>query len=136
MNLFYRIWVDCIIKARSVPSNKNDWKLFTMFFMTMAMALNLGTVLSIIQLHILGYVFYDINFSIFPGEKLNNLLSFFTLYITVPLLINYFLIFRKNRFKKLLQCYKYSNGRLFLSYFIGSVLGSLIYGLLFTSKLK
>src|SRR4051812_21502277 len=102
MNLYYMIWVDCILKAQSIPSNQNNWKQYTMIFVSMAMALNIGMVLSILQLHIIGYVFYDIKFHIFPLEKLNNALSFFVLYLMIPILLNYFFIFKNNKYEKLL----------------------------------
>lgn len=40
MKLYYQIWVDCILKAKSRPQNKNDWKIYTLIFMSMAMAPN------------------------------------------------------------------------------------------------
>ncbi len=130
------IWADGIRKIQSVPKNKGQWKSFMMTYMTMVMALNIGMIISIIQLHMLGYVFYDIKFKIFPGEKLNNALSFFVLYALIPLTINYFSIFRNNNYEKILERYKYYNGRLFIIYTIGSLLLALIYGIFFTPTMK
>ena len=41
MKIYYKIWVDCILKAQSKPENLNNWKVFTMVFMSISMALNL-----------------------------------------------------------------------------------------------
>lgn len=104
----------------------------TMTFMSISMAFNIALVMSFIQLHILGYVFYDIKFDIFPGEKLDGALSFFILYLSVPIFINYIFIFRNNRYKKNISKYKYYNGNAFFIYFIASIVVFLIYSLFFT----
>ena len=112
------IWVDGIRKMQSVPANKGKWKEPMMLFMSMAMALNIGTIMSIIQLHILGYIIYDVKFNIFPGQKLDDALSFIILYLLIPLIINYLLIYRNKRYEGLLQRYKYYNGKLCMTYSI------------------
>ena len=127
MKLYYRIWVDCITKATSIPANKDNWKFLTMAFMTIAMALDIALILSIVQLHIVGHIFYDIKFNIFPGEKLNNALSFLSLFFSIPLVLNYVLIFRNNRYEMLIKKYKSVNGKLFSIFFFGSMLASVIY---------
>jgi len=127
MNLYYMIWVDGIKRMQSVPSNYGQWKLQSMMYMSIAMALNIGMILSIIQLHILGYVFYDIKLHVFSLEKLNSALSFFLMYMAAPLVLNYFLIYRKNRYQILLEKYKYYDGKLALSYLFGTLLLSSIY---------
>lgn len=136
MNLYYMILVDGIKRMQSVPANKGTWKPQIMIFTSMAMALNIGMIMSIIQLHILGHTFYDIKFDIFPGEKLNNALSFFILYFLIPVVINYLCILRNNRYEKLLVKYKYYNGKLYMSYFFGSIIFSLIYGIFLTPTVK
>jgi hypothetical protein len=132
MNLYYMAWIDDIKKMQSVAINRGQWKSQMMVYMSMAMALNIGVVMSILQLHVLGYVFYDIKFNIFPGEKLNNALSFFLLYLIVPVVLNYLLIYRNNKYEKLLLTYKYYNGKLVIIYFFGTLLITLIYGIFFT----
>ena len=127
MILYYRIWVDCITKATSIPANKDNWKFLTMVFMTIAMALDIALILSIVQLHIIGHTFYDIKFNIFPGEKLNSALSFLSLFFLIPLILNYLLIFRNSRYEMLLKKYKSGNGNLFSIFFFGSMLASVIY---------
>lgn len=129
------IWVDCILKAKSVPANKNNWKRVTLLYMSICMALNIACIMSILQLHVLGFVFYDIKFHLFPGEKLNNALSFFVLYFAIPVVVNYLFIFRNNRYEVLLSKYKYYNGKLFLTYSISSIIIWLIYGIFFTPTL-
>ena len=122
MNIYYKIWVDCIIKARAIPANKNNWKRFTMIFMAMAMALNFMLFMAILQRNFLGISFYHLKVDILPGTKLDAFISFFVLFLLPMLLINYFLIFRNNRFEILLEKYKSYNGKLFISYFLVSLI--------------
>lgn len=121
MSIYYKIWIDCIIKARSIPANKNNWKRFTMIFMSMSMALNFMLIMAILQRKILGISFYHLKFDIFPGTKLDAFSSFFVLFLLPMLLINYFLIFRNNRYEILLEKYKSHNGKLFFAYFFISL---------------
>jgi len=121
MNLYYKIWVDCILKAQSIPANKRNWKHFTMAFMTTAMAINLAIIMSILQRNILGKYFYHFEVDFFPGTKLDALISGFTLFGLPMLLLNYFLIFRNNRYEELLKKYKSYNGKLFFIYFFASL---------------
>lgn len=127
MRLYYKIWVDCITRAQSIPANRDNWKFITMSSMTIAMALDIGLILSILQLHILGFIFFDIKFDIFPGEKLDNALSFLLLYFAIPLIFNYLFIFRNNRYEKLLKKYEHRNGKLFFIFFFGSLLINFLY---------
>lgn len=121
LHVYYKIWVDCISKACSIPTNKNNWKGFTMIFMSMAMSLNFALFIAILQRNILGFSFYNININIFPGTKLDAFVCFFILFILPNILLNYFLIFRHDRYKMLLTKYKPNNGKLFICYFLTSL---------------
>lgn len=121
MKLYYEIWTDCITKARSLPKNKSDWKLYTLIFMSMAMALNLVFVLFIIATLGITEKIFIIPVDIFPGSKIDAFISFFLSYLLPFLLINYYLILYKEKYKEILIKYKYRNGKLFLSYFLGSI---------------
>lgn len=123
MNLYYKIWVDGILKAKSRPQNRKDWKVYTLIFTSMAMALNLIVIVTIIESHILHKSFYELDFDIFPGTNLDAFMSFFILFLLPPLLLNYLLIFRGNRYEKLIKRgYKYYNGKLYAGYFLGSLI--------------
>ena len=121
MKLYYEIWTDCITKARYLPKNKSDWKLYTLIFMSVAMALNLVFLLFIIATIKITEKIFIIPIDIFPGTKFVALISFFVSYLLPFLLINYYLIFYKEKYKQILLKYTYHNGRYFLSYFFGSI---------------
>lgn len=122
MKLYYAIWVDCILRAKAKPKNKNNWKFFTMLFMGMAMAINFITLMAIFQRNVLHKRFYYLDLDIFSGTKLDALLSFLILFLLPPLLLNYLLIFRNNRYKVLIKKYEYHNGKLFIKYFLTSLI--------------
>ena len=119
--LYYTIWVDCILRAKSQPQNKNNWRFFTMLFMGIAMAINFITFMAILQRNILQKSFYNLELNIFPGTKLNALISFIILFLLPPMIMNYLLIFRKKRYELLVKKYKYYNGKVFMGYFLGSI---------------
>ncbi|MNU17097.1 hypothetical protein D3C71_52760 [compost metagenome] len=121
MKLYYKIWVDCIQRARAQAQNKKDWKIYTMVFMSMAMALNFILFMAILQRNVLHKSFYNLDLDIFPGTKLDAVISFLLLFLLPPLAINYLLIFRNNKYEYLIQKYPYHNGKLFIGYFLGSL---------------
>lgn len=116
MNVYYKIWVDGIIKIRSIPSNKSLWKFYSMLFITMAMAMNLALVITILEKNVLKSSFYELPVDIFSESKLNSFVSFFILFFLPPLALNYLLIFRNNRYERLIEKYEAHNGKLCASY--------------------
>lgn len=127
MNLYYKIWVDGIVKLRSRPQNAGLWKFFAMIYTSMAMALNLVLVLFILSdLGIINKVF-KLPVDFFPGTRVDAFFSFLISYLLPFLLMNYFLIFHKGRYKELINRYPYYGGKLYLRYFLGSLSAFLIY---------
>jgi membrane protein YdbS with pleckstrin-like domain len=133
MKLFYLVWVDLIIRARSQPANKNDWRFMTFMLMSVIMGIDLLFIMVIIQEAVLGYYFYKFEISALP-QVISNLISFSVLFITPPLVLNYILIFRNHRYEKLIEKYQYHNGKLALTFmllglFIPGI--SLLFGMLY-----
>jgi len=116
MGLYYRIWVDFIIRLRSREANKNNWQLTSILAMSIAMAFNFILLMAILQRQVFGYYFYEINISFLSGHE-NYILTMLILYVLPCVFINYLLIFRGKRFEKLLKKYPYHNGKLFVTYF-------------------
>lgn len=127
MNLYYKIWVDALVKLRSLPKNEGIWKFYAMAFISMSMAFNLILILFI--LNDLGIIkgFFKITIDVFPGEKIDGFLSFFISYLLPFLLLNYFLIFYKNKYQELVRVCPYYEGKLFLKYFLGSIGAIVLY---------
>ena len=120
LGLYYRIWVDCITRAKSRPANKKNWPQGTMFYMSISMAFNLLLMMVILQQYVLGYFFYTIDISWLPRQA-DDLFNFILLYMLPCVALNYLLIFRNKRYEKLQQKYPYHNGNLFIIYFVSSI---------------
>lgn len=117
MRLYYLIWVDFIIKAKSQPANKNNWQAMTLIFMTVSMAVDFLFIVTIFEKYILGFYFYELKIPAIP-QNIGDPLSFTILYVGPPLVVNYILIFRNRRYEKLITKYKYYNGKLVVTYMI------------------
>ena len=121
-NIYYKIWVDCIVRLRAQEKNKDIWQRFSMIIMSIAMTFNLLLFMAILQRDILGYTFYEINLSFLPDRE-NNLLTILILLFSPCVIVNYLLVFRKKRCKKLIRKYKYPyyNGKLAITYIMVSL---------------
>lgn len=121
MGLFYRIWVDFIVRLRSRETNKNNWKSKSMIFMTISMTFNFVLLMSILQKYILRSYFYELDISIFSNYE-NNIITVLVLFVLPCVGINYLLIFKGDRYEKLTEKYPHYNGKLFATYFSISLL--------------
>lgn len=130
MKLYYTIWVDCILRAKSQPQNKRNWKVFTMLFMGMAMSLNF-IVFSLFLSDIgISNKIFSIKINFTESGKLNSLLGFIISYFLPITLLNYFLIFYNKRYEKLVEKYKYYNGKYIGIYLLVSFLSLPTYALI------
>ena len=120
MGIYYRIWVDCIARLKSIEANKDNWREKSMVIMTTAMVFNFVVLMIVLQKKILGYYFYEFNVSFLSGH-VNYILTMLVLYILPCAVVNYLLIFRSKRYEKLLEKYPYSNGKLILIYLLTSM---------------
>ena len=120
MKLYYRIWVDCITRLRSIEANKDNWQIKGIITMSTAMTFNFVLLMVIIQKNILDYYFYEINIPILSGFQ-NYILTILILYFLPCVIINYLLIFRNKRYEKLLKKYPYSNGKFIVAYILISL---------------
>lgn len=122
-NVYYIVWVDAIILARSKNNTKMPWKFYTMMTILFAQGCNLLTLFMMLAL--LGINFdFTFDFNIFPGERLDGMLAGFITYGLPFLVLNYFLIFYNQRYFVLIKKYGqyYKNGKLFLIYVLVSPL--------------
>jgi len=121
MNLYYFIWTDCIKRMIEIGVSKKDIKKRGLLFMSLAMTFNLVLVMVVFQKNLFGYYFYEINLSFLSGFA-NYAITILVLYFLPCFLINYLFIFKNNRYEKLLNKYKYYDGKLCLAYYVISFL--------------
>ncbi len=74
-NIYYSIWVDAIVNIEKNPKHKKDWKFFSMVYMTLLNALNLGVVLMLLA-YIFKFEVIWVRFTILPGTMLNSFVAF------------------------------------------------------------
>ncbi|TXF79321.1 hypothetical protein [Chryseobacterium sp.] len=130
MKLYYTIWVDCILRIKSQSQNRENWKFLSILFMGIAMSLNF-IVISIFlsDLNMIDKIFIvKINFFI-ENSKLNSILGFIMSYFLPALLLNYSLVFYNRKYERLIEKYKYHNGRYIGTYLLISFLSLPIYAL-------
>ena len=121
IDLYYKIWVDCLVRLRSQDKNKSDWREKGMIMITIAMTFNFMLFMAILERGMLGCYFYKLSFPSL-SDRFNNVLSILVLHFLPIAIINYLLIFRKRRYWKLIKKYPYYNGKLAVPYFTISLL--------------
>ncbi len=120
IRLYYLVWADCISRMIHVHGKNYPWKHLSMLFMSIAMAINFLLIMSILQRHVLGVYFYKLEF-IFMPSYMNNIITFVTLFLFPCFIINHFLIFRNDRYLRVLASHSRYNGKLFLTFFMVSL---------------
>jgi len=122
--LYYRIWIGAINSAiEKNGENKIDWKIILLIIFSVAQGINLLTLFFWLSIFNNNYnLIYE--FNIFPGDMLDSLLSCFITLFLPFILVNYMLIFRKNRYKKYIKTFSgnQTKGKNFMLYFIISIL--------------
>ena len=120
-NLYYEIWVDAIIFEKTKHGHLRNWKTFTLIPISILQGINLLTIFFwLVTFGIKFDIFFD--FNLFPGEMLDGSISgFITLFLPF-LILNYFLVFRRKKYKTLIEKYDYRKGKLYLTYFLTTIL--------------
>ncbi|MXV37286.1 hypothetical protein GO491_01150 [Flavobacteriaceae bacterium Ap0902] len=126
MKFYYKVWVDMIITLKNNPKNDGFWKLPSFAMMYIAMWLDYMVLKFILENYILGVKFYDFQINYFSIEYLNKLVNLIFTFDFLLIILNYYLIFYKKRYLKLIDKYEYSNGRLAKWFFFGSLFLPLI----------
>lgn len=130
--IYYKIWADAIQRYQK-HHPKQSWKLDVFMLMTCAHTLNAFILaLWLKYFDVLVIPFVDVDF--FPGKLIDAFLSFALTYSTPFILINYFLIFFKNKFEKVVDRHndlKFNYAMVYsLSMAIGAFVSAVLYGLL------
>lgn len=120
MMIYYKIWVECILRLKKHNSISLKWKRDSMLIMTFLMSFNFFTVMMILQYQI-GSFFYELNLKSLP-PLIEYFSMLFFLYFLPNLVFNYFMIFYRNRYEKFIQLFadvkkKYLYGYIILSIF-------------------
>lgn len=123
-NLFYKIWVDVIVNFHKNPQVKSSWKFDSMFIMSMLVALNIMMIfmwIGFLGIHTNLFKIPSLEIDFFPGTMLDSFTMFFLQYALPSLLLNYFLIFHKEKYKHLIKKYSDYKGKLFMVYMFATI---------------
>ena len=116
MKLYYLIWTDFLVgRAKNRPDIDN-WKFQVFVIMTWLNSLNLWALFSFLK--ILGIGTFLLKLSFMEGTRVNSAIAFFIRFALVFCLINYFLIFYKDRYKRIIREYLYSEGKIIRNYIL------------------
>ena len=117
-NLYYKLWADAIWYETSKHKMFRNWQAYTMVGISISQGLNLAFIFICIGSFVPIQVFMSMD--IFPGSILITAAAgIFTLFVPFVIL-NYFLIFYKKKYLKLINQYSPKGGKLYIGYFIGS----------------
>ena len=108
VNPYYAIWADAISSMKKHHPNDRDWKIKLLAYMSWMHALNSWIIF--IWLKFFGIFRIGlIELHVFPGTLLNDFFAFALQFALPFLILNYFLIFYKNRYNIILRNRKTSN---------------------------
>ncbi len=131
--LYYLIWSDSILSFKKYHPTREDWKMAIFLLNTWINALNLWILFIWLKYFDLLNVSL-IRVELFPGDMLDKFVSF-SLVFALPFgLLNYFLIFYKDRYKRILIKYPSPPQRCAFIYStvitLGAFITAILYGLL------
>jgi len=121
-NFYYVLWSDAINWSRSSIKTIGVWKIQTLGFITLAMAFNIGVIILLIE-KIMDYnlSIFNLTLEVSNSKKINGFLGAFLVFYTPALVINYFLIFYKNKWAVIRKKYPHKNGRIYKNYILLSL---------------
>ncbi len=131
-NWYYVIWADAIRNVRKHQPNGAGWKLKIFLYITWAHAINAWMIVVWLK-HLDLLMIPTFHLSIFSAQIINGAINFFVEFALIFVILNYVLIFQKNRYEKILDEYpetgiKYSMIYSF-SVFIGAFASAMLLGL-------
>lgn len=118
-NMYYKVWVDAIVWEQATNGKRRNWKVYTLLPISLCQGVNLLTICFWCHISIF------INIQLFSVKPLNSFLSYSISLLLPFVILNYFIIIYNQRYKSLINKYKYHNGKLYIWYFLLSI-GSFI----------
>lgn len=123
--IYYKVWIDAIKAA--VKTNKDgqsSWKSMLLIIFSVSQGFNLLMIFFLIKILFNLNLDIFIHFDLFPGKMLDGFLSAFITLFLPFLLLNYFLVFYKEKYKTLMNefnGFRMKEGLAFMLYFFASM---------------
>jgi hypothetical protein len=127
-NMYYKIIVSSIYTAQNNGVMSDIWKIASNFYVAVAISGNVMILYILLNNMLFPHCLEFLNIKIVTSFKHNFTLNLI-IYTWIPFMIlNYFLVYRKNKYKQLIKDYKlFYNKKLFAFYFSISILLPIIY---------
>lgn len=117
--IFYSVWADAINYERIKNGGESHWKLFTFAYMSVLLGLNILAILTVIKFFA-GYNLADKVMEqlgiVTKNGKLQNLLWSIIMLFIPSSIINYFLVFYRQKYEYILKNYDFKNGKFLIIY--------------------
>lgn len=119
MKFYYILFSDAINKILTVEKSKDMWKFYTLIYISFAMGFNLFMLSFILHdLSILRIETIELKLNITSIYFIDSFLSYGIVYLFPFLILNYFLIFYKDKYKEIIVKYKHYNGKVISWYYV------------------
>lgn len=129
-NPYYEIWSDAIQSGRKHNPDDKHWKINIFGMLTFIDSILLWTITIWTKyFNILEWPLIHIRF--FPGTVLNHFFSYLISYAWPFVILNYFLIFYRDRYKKILDKYPSRKGKVVMAYVLSVLVVGLITALIY-----
>lgn len=103
-NIYYLVWADSILSFKKYHPEKTNWKIAIFVLNTWINALNLWIIFIWMKFfNILNFSLFSVD--LFPGAMLNKFVAFSVIFALPLGILNYFLIFYKDRYRRLIEKY-------------------------------
>lgn len=133
--LYFSIWTDIILKFQErVPKSNFYWKFMTIFNVSFVMGINFMFVFGIVSM-VFGLSMPKLNW--FGNKIIETAMSSFIFFFLPWIVLNYFLIFWKEKYLIIITRHKYKNGKLSEKFIIIGIFTPIIITsvLIFVAKL-
>lgn len=129
-NIYYLIWADSILSIKKYHPQKTDWKITVFILNTWINALSLWIILIWLK-YFNVLIIPPFRIDIFAGTLIDGFLTF-TIEFALPFgILNYFLIFYKERYKQIIEKYPSPPSKIAFIYSSSVALAAFISAILF-----
>jgi len=123
LKMYFKILISSIYTAKNNGPISDIWKFASNFYFATATSVYLLLLFLVINNHLLPNTFNFLLLKMPNGESYNSLLNIAVYFILPIMLLNYYLVYRNERYKTLMENYRdYNNKKTFFIYFMGAFL--------------
>jgi hypothetical protein len=113
--IYYKIFVSIITTIKNSKNGSDIWQFASLFLVSVAMFLNVFSIWLIIDSYVYSGFASSLYFEIIPNSPYNGIVIFSILIFIPIVIINYFLIYYKNNYLKLLERFPDAARKKFIS---------------------